>query len=75
VIKTYVATIQVLVAAGSQGGACDGISETLSNYHEEKFIIDWAYLKIGAQRLCPTQVYVNLEDYEEGDFLTDGYAL
>lgn len=63
----YVATVQLLVEAADRDGAADGISELLQ---DSDFMVDWAYFKLGAQRLFPDRrMYLRREGYKEGDFL------
>lgn len=66
-MKTYVATVQVLVRAESFEGACNDIQETLG----DGFLMDWAYLQIGGHWLYPTPTPVPFdpEKYQEGGFI------
>ncbi len=67
--QAFVATIQVLIEAETEGEASDNMSELLSN-NEGNGIIDWGYFQLGGQYMTPTERYVHdAAQYEEGEFL------
>jgi len=79
----YVATIQILVAVPDnerypQEVASDAISGMLSDYEMgDGTLIDWAYLRLGGQRMFPSFVAGLSEEmlsgYKEGDFVSKGW--
>lgn len=66
---TFIATIQIIIEPGEQvtteGEACDWFTGLLSETHAD-IILDWAYLKVGGQRLTPTEITIP-DNYEEGE--------
>jgi hypothetical protein len=64
--KGWTATIQILIPEEegclTEAEACDWFSGLM----EKTNALDWGYLKIGAQRLYPTEAYYS-ENYEEGE--------
>jgi hypothetical protein len=74
--KAFIATVQVVVLADSEGEACDGISETLRPLEERlggNFLLDWRYTGEGASRnMAWTEIEVpEAADYEEGQIFID----
>lgn len=68
--KAFVATVQIVVHnVNSDAEASDAISG-LFEFSDPKWILDWAYLKLGGQHLYPTEDFYQ-EPYAEGDFLSD----
>jgi hypothetical protein len=65
--RAYIATVQVLIqpsAATTEAEACDWMSGLLS---ENTQVLDWQYLRLGGQRLTPSETFVNPETYKEGE--------
>ena len=70
--NTYIATIQVVLrpdVVDSVDAACDWFSGLFSDNEE---VLDWGYLKMGGQRLYPSEKLVDTDLYEEGDYETNG---
>lgn len=68
--KTYVATVQVLISldqdVNNETEAADWFSGLLT---DNPGVWDWGYLKIGGQYMYPSEKNIDIEEYEEGDFL------
>ena len=60
----FVATVQILVDAGDPSEAADSIHEILQSTGD--VMIDWGYLKVGAQRMTPSEKIIE-DNYKEGD--------
>lgn len=73
--RFYVATVQILLGANSQGEASDGMSELLSGAAEsgDGFVRDWGYLTSPStgRPVWPQPTTFDPDDpnYVEGDFL------
>ncbi len=62
--STYVATIQIVVAARTTDEAGDQIGDLLDGIHaEDAGVIDWAYVKVGQQFLYPSPLFKQPGDY------------
>ena len=61
--EVYIATVQIVIDVDSQAEAIDWINEGL----RESDAVDWGFPLFGGQRLTPTPINVDLENYEEGD--------
>lgn len=70
--SAYMATIQILVCPKEEitndAEAYDWFSGLLTDNVD---ILDWRYLKIGEQYLQPKSCMIDLNKYEEGDFLNE----
>ena len=66
----YIATVKILVRAGSVDEACDGMSELLSCAIESgcDFVQDWGYPE-PYDHPAPIECNPDSPDYQEGDFL------
>jgi hypothetical protein len=62
--STFVATVQIVVAATNHDAAGDQIADLLEGIQAEaEGVIDWSYLKVGQQYLYPAPLYKQPADY------------
>ena len=66
--RTFIATVQIVIHPSEQcqtvGDAEDYFSALLTDNNS---VLDWSYLKIGAQICYPSDVFVDPDTYFEGE--------
>lgn len=67
---SYIATVQLLIVVDEDETPEDAVTGLLSTAicDENSGILDWSYLKFGAQYLYPVHYrYLDIEQYDPGD--------
>jgi hypothetical protein len=71
-MKTYLATINIILEAESEEDASDGLWATLQKAYHDRYIIDWAYTRdsSGIYSL-PKEVDLPNTEYHSDDYIAE----